>query len=810
MGNESRFRLLVLELRDLDSADVGPFLWSSCGSAVSAPRPNGVWEPVLVGSLEQMESALRSAEQASEPFSLAIILDAKATAALTASDRLHRLAPTLRQVLILGPKAPPPSLSSSAGPITILREPVDPQVLDSLLDLALDACAAERKLATLTANLPGMAYRCLGDARFSLIYASDGAEALTGATAEQLLAGEGRGFGFVELIHPDDRAAVLDQVRAACQDRSPFEITYRIVRTDGAVRWVWERGRSVSPVDVAPPVLDGFITDIHNLKMAQSALRDSEEGFRSFLDQVPGGAFIKDAESRLIYANAWYLEQLGKARGEVLERPPETYLPADLAGALRDEDRQVMTARCALTFEREWSGPRGRRRYLVTKVPLPSDGGPLRIAGLAMDITDQRDLREHLNLFQYALDHVTDCAFLVDAEGRLHYVNLGACRALGYDRDVLLKMVVSDIDPYLLPERWLEIWEQLRDTGSEIIESLYQRADGSLMPVEVNASFVTHQDGEFVLALARDLSERQAIEQKRRQSDAAFENSADGILITDPRTRILSVNRAFSEITGYGTQEVQGQTPSLLRSGRHDAAFFAAMWASIEQQGRWQGEVWNRRKDGSLYPARLTITAVRDRMGVLRNYVGVLSDITAIKRSQQELERLAHHDLLTGLPNRLLFDARLIHALERARRDRQRVILFFLDLDHFKEVNDSQGHLAGDELLRQVAERLTGALRKDDTVARLGGDEFAVILERVSTDEEVARLAGKLVEVLRRPFDIAGHVTSIGTSLGIARYPDDGSDASVLLRCADSAMYGAKNEGRNTFRFFGEHRPASR
>lgn len=802
MRNESRFRLLVLELRDLNSADIGRFFWSTCGSAVSSPRSNGAWAPVLVGSLEEIESALRSAEQASESFSLAIILDTTtdAVAALTASDRLRSRMPTLRQVLVLGEKASPPSASSSAGLVTIVRQPVDPGVLNALLDLALDACAAERKLATLTANLPGMAYRCLGDAHFSLIDVSDGAEALTGATGEQLLAGDGRGF--VELIHPDDRAAVLDQVRAACRDRCPFEMTYRIVRADGAVRWVWERGRSVSPADVVPPVLEGFITDIHNLKMAQSALRGSEESFRSFLDQVPGGAFVKDAESRLIYANAWFLGQIGKDEGDVLNRPPETYLPADLAEVCRDEDQLVLTEGRALIFEQERVGPRGRRRYLVTKVPLPSESGPVRIAGLAMDITEQMDLREHLDLFQHALDRVTDCAFLVDVQGRLHYVNLGACRALGYDRDVLLRMVLSDIDPYLLPERWLEIWEQLRETGSEIIESLYQHSDGSLIPVEVNASFVTHQEGEFVLALARDLSERQAVEQKRRQSDAAFENSADGILITDARTKILSVNRAFSEITGYSAQEVQGQTPNLLRSGRHDAAFFGAMWASIEQQGRWQGEVWNRRKDGSLYPARLTITAVRDRLGVLRNYVGVLSDITAMKRSQQELEHLAHHDLLTGLPNRLLFDARLIHALERARRDRQRVVLFFLDLDHFKEVNDSQGHLAGDELLRQVAERLTGALRKDDTVARLGGDEFAVILERVNTDDEVVRLAAKLVDVLREPFDIGGHATSIGTSLGIARYPDDGSDASVLLRCADSAMYVAKHEGRNTFRFF--------
>lgn len=225
------------------------------------------------------------------------------------------------------------------------------------------------------------------------------------------------------------------------------------------------------------------------------------------------------------------------------------------------------------------------------------------------------------------------------------------------------------------------------------------------------------------------------------------------------------------------------------------------MWDAILTDGHWRGEVWNRRKGGEVYPEWLTVSSVRDQAGRLSHFVAVFSDISAMKCTQAELERLAHHDPLTDLPNRLLFNARLVHALERARREGQQVAVLYLDLDRFKQVNDTLGHPAGDQLLRQAAERLAGVLRECDTVARIGGDEFAVILEGVKGDDDCALVAVKLGQALARPFPIEGQPIFIGASTGIARFPEDGETITALLQNADAAMYRAKAAGRGTFRW---------
>jgi diguanylate cyclase (GGDEF)-like protein len=239
-----------------------------------------------------------------------------------------------------------------------------------------------------------------------------------------------------------------------------------------------------------------------------------------------------------------------------------------------------------------------------------------------------------------------------------------------------------------------------------------------------------------------------------------------------------------------------------VRSDRQDAAFYQALWASLNATGRWQGEIWNRRKSGEIYPEWLTINAVRDEFGRLVNYVAVFSDISGIKQSQAQLAHLAHHDPLTGLPNRLLFNDRLDHALDRARRDGSQLAVLFVDLDRFKHINDSLGHLAGDGLLQEVAARLTGAVRREDTVARMGGDEFTLLLEDLRRPEDAAVLARKLLDVLSGPYSVAGRELFVTASVGISLYPRDGSGCEELIRNADAAMYQAKEEGRNGYHFY--------
>lgn len=307
------------------------------------------------------------------------------------------------------------------------------------------------------------------------------------------------------------------------------------------------------------------------------------------------------------------------------------------------------------------------------------------------------------------------------------------------------------------------------------------------------------------LAQIRQLIEAQKeTESQLRQSAAVFENASEGVLITDTDANIVAVNRAFTEITGYAEADVLGKNPRILQSGRHDRQFYADMWSTLLEKGKWKGEISGRRKNGELFPKWQTITGVRDENGTLTHYVSVFSDISHIKESEEQLQHLAHHDPLTGLPNRLLLLARLEHSLQHAGREDQHVGVMFLDLDHFKKINDSFGHPVGDQLLKMVAARLLSAVRKDDTVARLGGDELTVILGSLKDSNYAATAAKHILGHLAEPFRLQGQDVFVSASIGISIYPRDGKDATTLLKNADTAMYMAKNAGRQRYHFYSQ------
>ncbi|MCP5159676.1 MAG: EAL domain-containing protein [Gammaproteobacteria bacterium] len=302
-----------------------------------------------------------------------------------------------------------------------------------------------------------------------------------------------------------------------------------------------------------------------------------------------------------------------------------------------------------------------------------------------------------------------------------------------------------------------------------------------------------------------DTTERYRANEKQRLSAAVVANTRDGVVITDSKPDILAVNPAYSEMTGYSEAEVLGKNPRLLQSGRHDRAFYQAMWASLLQTGHWRGELWNRRKDGELYPQWLTISAVHDDQGETSHYVGILTDISQLKQTEAQLERLAHYDPLTNLPNRLLAQLRLEHAVDQAKRHSYWVGVLYIDLDQFKTINDSLGHLVGDQLLQVLAQRLSQRFRQEDTLARLGGDEFLVVLEYLQRPEEAASVAQNIIDLLEQPLNLTGDQDIyIGASVGISLYPDDGCSAAELIQHADTAVYQAKAQGRNTYRFYTE------
>jgi diguanylate cyclase (GGDEF)-like protein/PAS domain S-box-containing protein len=302
--------------------------------------------------------------------------------------------------------------------------------------------------------------------------------------------------------------------------------------------------------------------------------------------------------------------------------------------------------------------------------------------------------------------------------------------------------------------------------------------------------------------LGHELTVRSRVEDELKLHTAVFERAIEGILITDASENIIAVNQAFTTITGYSADEVYGKNPRFLSSDRHDEVFFKEMWHALNQTGRWQGEIWNRHKDGSLIAEWLGISAVYDQEGKIKHYIGVFTDITTRKQYEEYIKYLGAHDTLTNLPNRSLFFNRVHHALSVAKRKKRRNAILFIDLDGFKSVNDAHGHTMGDLLLRSVSERMMNSLRESDTIARLGGDEFSLLIEDIVDKKDAAIVVEKLFQTLSEPFEVAGSDIQITASVGISLFPDDGETSAELLKKADIAMYHAKKEGVNSYEFY--------
>lgn len=412
-------------------------------------------------------------------------------------------------------------------------------------------------------------------------------------------------------------------------------------------------------------------------------------------------------------------------------------------------------------------------------------------------------LRESERRVRRIIESTQEGFVMVDADHRITEVNDAMCAMLETTRDALVgRSVFEFVDA--ANRRTLDEQIGKRQAGERrSYEIELTLPNGGSKACLVNSAPMRDARGAVFgsFALISDLSHRREHEAYMRQAVAVFENTAEGIMVTGRDGRIQRVNPAFTEITGYSEAEVIGESPRMLRSGRHDAGFYRRLWAEVTGHGHWQGEIWNRRKTGEVYPEWLTISAVRDASGTVQNYVGVFSDISHIKRSEAELERLAHYDPLTALPNRTFLNMQLELALERASRNKRGLAVMELDLDGFKTVNDSLGHPAGDLLLQIIGQRLVRVLRGEDVIARMGGDEFAIIIENPPAAPQLGHIAEKIIQGVAEPVDLDGHSALVTASIGIALYPDDGEDATGLLKAADTAMYAGKQGGRNTYRF---------
>jgi len=429
------------------------------------------------------------------------------------------------------------------------------------------------------------------------------------------------------------------------------------------------------------------------------------------------------------------------------------------------------------------------------------------------DITERKLAEERLRLTQFIGDHAPDSILWVDQHACIVYANEAACREHGYTRAELLLMQVFAIEPEFTPDLWSGHWQELQQKEKLVFETKHKRKDGCLFPVEASANYVKFGENEFAVKFIRDISRRKQMESEIRIAAIAFD-SQEGMFITDENCHILRINKSFTRITGYSADEIVGKNPRLLKSGRHDASFYAAIWDSINNTGAWQGEIWDKRKNGEIYPLHLTISAVRAPDGTLSNYVSTLTDITLARAAEEAIKRLAFYDPLTCLPNRRLLNDRLSQVMFASRRNGVYSALLFLDLDNFKTLNDTSGHSVGDLLLVEAAARLKNCVRSVDSVARFGGDEFVIILSELDSNKSAAtsqagQVAAKILAALSEPYllsiNFAGATATIThhctASIGIAVFIDHEASQDEILKWADTAMYQAKQAGRNQIQF---------
>lgn len=488
------------------------------------------------------------------------------------------------------------------------------------------------------------------------------------------------------------------------------------------------------------------------------------------LGKIPG-TFRNDADSDVVYARLWeHLDSHDQWQGEVAEYHKDGHL---IAGQL-----QVNVIR----------DPAGKLLYYV---------------GVFKDMSKLHESEATIRKLSQAVEQSPSSIVMTTPSATIEYANPQFLKSTGYTREEVI-----GVNPRILQSgktpmaTYFDLWGKISVGQVWNGEFINKRKDGSIFYERSSISPVLDGKGNLsgYLGIKHDITSEKKAEQAMRLAARVTTNTAESIMICDADELIVEVNPAFTRLTGYSSDEVLGQHPNMLVAIERNTETLESMYQTLQQQDEWQGEFWNRRKNGSIYATSGTISLIRDEAGNLTHYVSVFSDITESKMQQENLKKQAHFDPLTGLPNRILLGDRLEQAMARARRHQHSLAVCFMDLDGFKQVNDTHGHHAGDELLVCIASRLKDCLRADDTAARLGGDEFILLLSPVGSMDECAQVAQRVLDAVARPVRLAsGQMVMVTGSMGITMFPQDNSNIDQLLRHADHAMYQAKQNGRNCY-----------
>ncbi len=618
---------------------------------------------------------------------------------------------------------------------------------------------------------------------------------------------------------PEDRQHMKEVIDKCIQNGAPFDEEFRIITAKGNRRWTRIIGQAIRDEHGVITRIQGAFQDISNLKRAEEERLANLERYQLLfqsltsafgLHEIICDAAGKPVDYRFLEVNPAFETLTGLKAADLIGRTALDAIPTLEAFWI---ERYGAVALNGKTARFEYFVPEMGRHFEVVAYS-PKHG---QFVTLFSDVTARNQMEsmliENERKYRELTESINDAIWTLDAESlRFTYVSPSVFKLRGYTPE---EIMAEPMDAALTPEGATHIRSQIARGVEEYLagkrtadqfnteEIELRRKDGSLVWTEVVTNFYRNEHtGKIeIRGVTRDINERKRMEESLRKLSLAVEQSPNSIVITDLDGNIEFVNLAFTKITGYTLNEVIGKNPRILRSGKTPRATYNELWAQLTRGETWKGELINRHKDGTEIVESVLISPVRRADGQVTNYLAIKNDITEIKKTQAHIDKLAHFDQLTSLPNRTLLKARFDYALSLAQRSHENMTVMFLDLDHFKDVNDTLGHSVGDQLLMEVAKRLKAMLRDQDILARQGGDEFVLILP--GADENGAALvASKIIETVSRPYQIEEQELIATPSIGIAIYPHDGEDFETLSKNADTAMYRVKQEGRNDFRFF--------
>lgn len=532
---------------------------------------------------------------------------------------------------------------------------------------------------------------------------------------------------------------------------------------------------------------------------------------KNVIDYFEQNVFIKDVNSVYLFVNSSFAKLIGKKTSEIVGKNDFDLFPKHIAQKYQNDDLSLIQNNKIIDTEEIIVIDNNKRIIRTIKKPIYDDGNIVSILGIFWDITKEKEeklnylkLQSGLNKAQalanighWELDLINNTLYWSDEVYRIFGLEP---QEFGATYEAFLGHIHPD-DVNLVNNAYMN---SIKEKRGYHVEHRIVRENKEVGFVEERCEHEYDDMGKPIKSIGtvHDITKRKIVENELLLASAVFEKMKDGVLITDSNQHIITINSSFGKISGYKLEEIKGKTPNMLSSGWHDDDFYKNLWNDINKNNQWSGEIIDRKKSGELYTAEMNMIALRNKEGILTNYISIINDISEKKQQEELIHNLAYFDSLTKLPNRVLFEERIVSRISYLKRNGKKMAVLVIDMDNFKNINDTLGHFAGDKFLIEVAKLLKILLREEDTLARLGGDEFTIILEDIDSIIEIIPIVDRIIEKFKHPIKIGEKTLYTGVSMGISIYPDDGTTYEELIKAADTAMYHVKESGKNSYQFY--------